>query len=198
MPAEVAECAARIAELAAELAGRGNPHLRCDAEAAVVLAAAAATNAAATPPISQPRPPRRGTGGVGGGGGHGGAASARVGGGRWSAGDAAHGGSAAGWAGIHGGCAWAGRGQEAGRSDGGPGCAVVGADGPTGTTARLFAVVTTDVAASGAAFGRRAVRAPRSRAGSPTDRSRVDRLQERRGVGRRCRAVSARSPTCVR
>lgn len=46
VPLEIAECAASVSELAAEIAGRGNPNLRGDAAAAAILAAAAAHVAA--------------------------------------------------------------------------------------------------------------------------------------------------------
>lgn len=58
VPAEVAECAVRIAELADELVRRGNPHLRSDAEAAVALAAAAAATAATLVAVNEPASPR--------------------------------------------------------------------------------------------------------------------------------------------
>lgn len=58
VPAEVAECAARIAELADGLARAGNQHLRSDAEAALALAAAAAATAATLVAVNQPGTPR--------------------------------------------------------------------------------------------------------------------------------------------
>ncbi len=42
VPLEIAECAASVAELSAEIAARGNPNLRGDAAAASTLASAAA------------------------------------------------------------------------------------------------------------------------------------------------------------
>lgn len=42
VPLEIAECAASVAQLAAEIAARGNPNLRGDAAAASILASAAA------------------------------------------------------------------------------------------------------------------------------------------------------------
>jgi len=59
VPAEVAECAARIAELARDLVRTGNPHLRSDAAAAVALAAASATSAAGLVAVNEPDSPRR-------------------------------------------------------------------------------------------------------------------------------------------
>jgi formiminotetrahydrofolate cyclodeaminase len=59
VPAEVAECAARIAELARELVRTGNPHLRSDATAALALAAASATSAAGLVAVNEPESPRR-------------------------------------------------------------------------------------------------------------------------------------------
>jgi len=59
VPAEVAECAARVAELARELVRAGNPNLRSDAAAAVALAAASATTAAALVAVNEPDSPRR-------------------------------------------------------------------------------------------------------------------------------------------
>ena len=46
VPLAIAECAASVAELAAEIAVRGNPNLRGDAAAAAILAASAARVAA--------------------------------------------------------------------------------------------------------------------------------------------------------
>jgi formiminotetrahydrofolate cyclodeaminase len=46
VPLEIAECAASVSELAAEIAERGNPNLRGDAAAASILASAAARVAA--------------------------------------------------------------------------------------------------------------------------------------------------------
>ena len=46
VPLEIADCAASVSELAAEIALRGNPNLRGDATAAAILAAAAARVAA--------------------------------------------------------------------------------------------------------------------------------------------------------
>jgi formiminotetrahydrofolate cyclodeaminase len=46
VPLEIAECAASVSELAAEIALRGNPNLRGDAAAAAILASAAARVAA--------------------------------------------------------------------------------------------------------------------------------------------------------
>jgi len=46
VPLQIAECAASVSELAAEIAVRGNPNLRGDAAAAAILASAAARVAA--------------------------------------------------------------------------------------------------------------------------------------------------------
>jgi formiminotetrahydrofolate cyclodeaminase len=46
VPLEIAECAASVSELAAEIAVRGNPNLRGDAAAAAILSSAAARVAA--------------------------------------------------------------------------------------------------------------------------------------------------------
>jgi len=46
VPLEIAECAASVAELSAEIAARGNPNLRGDAVAASILASSAARAAA--------------------------------------------------------------------------------------------------------------------------------------------------------
>jgi formiminotetrahydrofolate cyclodeaminase len=46
VPLEIAECAASVSQLAAEIAERGNPNLRGDAAAASILAASAARVAA--------------------------------------------------------------------------------------------------------------------------------------------------------
>ena len=46
VPLEIAECAASVAELAAEIAACGNPNLRGDAAAASILASSAARVAA--------------------------------------------------------------------------------------------------------------------------------------------------------
>jgi methenyltetrahydrofolate cyclohydrolase len=46
VPLEIAECAATVSELAAEIAVQGNPNLRGDAAAAAILASAAARVAA--------------------------------------------------------------------------------------------------------------------------------------------------------
>ena len=46
VPLEIAECAASVSELAAEIAVRGNPNLRGDAASAAILASAAARVAA--------------------------------------------------------------------------------------------------------------------------------------------------------
>ncbi|MGI5129260.1 cyclodeaminase/cyclohydrolase family protein [Pseudonocardia sp. CA-107938] len=59
VPAEVAECAGRVAELAGELVRAGNPNLRSDAAAAVALAAASAAAAAELVAVNEPDSPRR-------------------------------------------------------------------------------------------------------------------------------------------